>query len=371
MTTSNERPSGAEARVLLLGEYSGLHRNLAEGLRGMGVHVDVASSGDGWKRIVGDISFDLGRTGLTGSVLRNVVPFLRLPRLRSYDVIQVINPYLLNARFGFNKVFFEALLSGLRAKVFLLACGCDVATNLHFRHAHPFPQICEECKAHDLQGHRCLFEDARQIAFQRRLVERVNGIIPTGSEYADAYAAAAPEKVRPLVPLPFSTRAIAYAPNVSADGVVRVFHGLNRDGFKGTRHVRAAFELAAKRLGSRAEFQVFGRLPLTEYLAATDPVNVVVDQIFGVSYGMNALYQMARGKAVVGGGHRPSLERHGIFGSPIRFTGAAVEDIAGAIVELASDPAALRRLGEAGRDFVETVHDSGKVAARFLAEWGR
>ena len=36
-------------KILLLGEYSGVHSTLAEGLRGLGHRVTVASNGDFWK----------------------------------------------------------------------------------------------------------------------------------------------------------------------------------------------------------------------------------------------------------------------------------------------------------------------------------
>ena len=43
-------------RVLLLGEYSGFHRNLKEGLLEHGVECIIASTSDGFKRIPGDIA---------------------------------------------------------------------------------------------------------------------------------------------------------------------------------------------------------------------------------------------------------------------------------------------------------------------------
>ncbi len=48
-------------RILLLGEYSGVHCTLAEGLRTLGHDVVVASNGDFWKDYPRDI--DLERKG--------------------------------------------------------------------------------------------------------------------------------------------------------------------------------------------------------------------------------------------------------------------------------------------------------------------
>lgn len=45
-------------RILLLGEYSGLHWSLAAGLRALGHEVCVASDGCGWKNYPRDIALD-------------------------------------------------------------------------------------------------------------------------------------------------------------------------------------------------------------------------------------------------------------------------------------------------------------------------
>lgn len=45
-------------RILLLGEFSGLHWSLAEGLRALGHDVCVASDGCGWRNYPRDIALD-------------------------------------------------------------------------------------------------------------------------------------------------------------------------------------------------------------------------------------------------------------------------------------------------------------------------
>ena len=55
-------------KILLLGDYSGVHSTLAEGLRGLGHRVTVASNGDFWKDYPRDI--DLARNGKWGFLWR-------------------------------------------------------------------------------------------------------------------------------------------------------------------------------------------------------------------------------------------------------------------------------------------------------------
>ena len=48
-------------RVLLVGEFSGIHWALAEGLRHLGHEVCVVSNGNGWKNYPRDIDLKLPR----------------------------------------------------------------------------------------------------------------------------------------------------------------------------------------------------------------------------------------------------------------------------------------------------------------------
>ena len=77
-------------RILLLGEYSNVHATLAKGLRRLGHRVTVVSNGDFWKDYPRDI--DVSRHGTFGG-LRLYLRLLSLPpRLRGYDIVQLINP---------------------------------------------------------------------------------------------------------------------------------------------------------------------------------------------------------------------------------------------------------------------------------------
>ena len=53
-------------KILLLGEYSGIHKNLKEGLVELGHDCVVASAGDNWKKISTDINLESIFKGLVG-----------------------------------------------------------------------------------------------------------------------------------------------------------------------------------------------------------------------------------------------------------------------------------------------------------------
>src|SRR5574344_1428319 len=72
--------------ILRLGDYSGVHCTLAEGLRSLGHHVVVASNGDFWKDFPRDI--DLARNGKRGFLWRVIKA---LPHTQGFDIVQLRN----------------------------------------------------------------------------------------------------------------------------------------------------------------------------------------------------------------------------------------------------------------------------------------
>ena len=83
-------------KVLLLGEYSGVHSNLKEGLLELGHDVILASSGDSWKEIESDISFGYNGEGLIHKLSRVVSLLKNIKNFIGYDAVQLINPVIFN-----------------------------------------------------------------------------------------------------------------------------------------------------------------------------------------------------------------------------------------------------------------------------------
>ena len=78
-------------RILLIGEYSNVHWTSAQGLRKLGHEVCVISNGDFWKNYPRDI--DVARTpGKLGGIRLLLKLWSILPKMRGYDVVQLINP---------------------------------------------------------------------------------------------------------------------------------------------------------------------------------------------------------------------------------------------------------------------------------------
>ena len=84
-------------KILLIGEYSNVHATLAKGLRWMGHEATVLSNGDFWKNYPRDIDLSR-RTGKIGGLAYFTHLYTLLPRLKGYDVVQLINPMFLELK---------------------------------------------------------------------------------------------------------------------------------------------------------------------------------------------------------------------------------------------------------------------------------
>ena len=111
-------------KILLLGEFSNVHWTLAQALRRLGHEVMVVSNGDEWKAYSSDISLvrKPGRWGALSYVFRGM---RLLPKLRGYDVVQIINPVHFVELKAERAVLIYDYLRRHNKRVFLGAFGYD------------------------------------------------------------------------------------------------------------------------------------------------------------------------------------------------------------------------------------------------------
>ena len=110
-------------KILLIGEYSNTHNTLAQGLRSLGHEVCVMSNGDFWKDYPRDI--DVARKpGKLGGIRLMLQLWTLLPKMRGYDVVQLINPMFFQLK-AERLFFFYHYLRKHNKRVVLGAFGMD------------------------------------------------------------------------------------------------------------------------------------------------------------------------------------------------------------------------------------------------------
>jgi len=353
-------------KILLLGDFSGLHLNLRDGLREHGHEAIVASSGDGWKKFQKDIDISLSWNGRLDKIRRITTFLFKLTGLTGYDVIQLINPSFLGIKP--HKKINQYLMDLLRRhnnKSYLLCTGEDSYYWLVSRYRLRYSPHDDYIK-HDLGQNEIQWLEKSVIGYNKKVATSVQGIIPMAYEFSLGYEHF--PNLLPPVHLPVNLNKIQFQRSFPGKRLV-VFHGLNREGFKGTRHIRTAFEMLQKKYPNDLELVMDGRMPYDKYVEIIRRANVIVDQAYSYGWGMNAVIALAMGKIVLSGAEPEALAYLGLQSSPIINILPYPDDIVSKIEYVLEHKKEVEHMGQASRAYAEQHHDHVKVAGTFLDRW--
>jgi hypothetical protein len=373
-------------RVLLVGEYSNVHWTLAKGLREEGVDAVVASEGDFWKAFPRDVdlahrtlydrvytsaNYRLFNNRLLSENSRKLLSHLRTNR---YDVIQFINPRFLIDSAGHLLTVFRKIRQ-MSSRLYLGAYGDDyfyiracLDGKLRYSILDPWrrnPELPQFRFSFD-----CLSPDVE--ALNREMADHVNGIVAPVVEYHIPYREAYSQKLS-FIPFPVDTASLPFQPNRYNGKAVRFFHGVqkNREIIKGTEFILRTMEAASQLFGEKMVFETAADIPFDEYPAHLQKFNVIVDQVYGFSQGMNALQAMALGRVVMAGCEPEFLESMNLASAPVFNITADVNANLEQVKAIINSADKLEEMGEESRRFVETHHDYRKVARKYLSLWSK
>lgn len=351
-------------KILLLGEFSSLHKNLQEGLVALGHEVTVASNGDGWKNISADIKLGVEGSGVVSKVLRRVQFLNFLNSIKGYDVVQIVNAEYFCQDLFPNELMLKRLKKR-NGKVFLLGAGDDAFFWKYGKDKLKYGPFNDSLK-YDFKSSTSMYECASKLAKNRTLVNLVDGVIPIMYEYQASYSHVS--NLRNVIPIPINTDEITRN-NIGENKRLTIFHGLNREGFKGTHYVKKAFEILKPKY-PHIDFIIEGKMPLKEYLELMSKTDVIIDQVNSHSLGVNGLLAMAMGKVTLGGAEPESLKCFGIDDSPVINIKPCVNDIVDKLERvIATSAQDLNDLGLKSREYVCSLHDYKTVAEKYIKEW--
>lgn len=350
-------------KIILLGEFSSLHKYLKDGLQELGVETILAANGDGWKKIGGaDVYIPEFRSGSLLNRFNFYITFLKVMRkIKGFDVVQVINPNIFPA-FIWDKA---VNLLKKQNKMLSLAVAGDNYTLLQMYNTESF-----EYYVFDYDKTNVNIYDKKTISGKSRIrrdlkLERIaDVIIPSLYEYSIGYN----RNVNTVIPFPINISEIKYKENVVKDKVV-FFHGLNREAAKGTAFIKEALEKLKNKYPSEVEVIIDGHMPMDKYLKVLEKTNVVVDQCCSYGYGINACIAMAQGKIVMSGCRKETLGAFGINTTPMVCTKPDAEYLYKEMVKIVENKKEIPRRGLESRQYVERLHDYRKVAKLYLKAW--
>ncbi len=354
--------------ILLLGEYSNLFNNLAEGLRRLGHSVMLVSDGDGWKNYYRDININpASNNKFIRTAERYYLEFKAAHSLKGFDIVQVINP-LVFSRFGPETMLYEKLKKQ-NGSIFLSAVGDDYFYWEAFR-KEKFRYSPHAGNLVDSKLDKSVWESPKLKRRNEWFLENAKAIIASMADYYIPYKDLGCNLE--YIPFPIVIDKLQYEPFEVSEKLT-LFHGIqsHRRGFKGTDTILEALEILKGKYPDDIEFQTVADLPFNVYIKSYQKAHILIDQLNIYSPAMNALSAMAIGKVVAGGFSKECQEINNCFPPPMIPVEPDLDIVVERLANAIEHKDSLRELSKRGRDFVMSNHDCKLVAEKYIECWGR
>lgn len=355
-------------KILLLGEYSGLHGNLQDGLEAIGHNVTHCGDGDTWKKMPVEIDLTPRFPGILGAVEKRLKAFTFLYFFaKDFDVVQVFTPYHFKMKF-FPFFFLMRRLKKRNKKLFTLAASTDPIYWKYGQQKLDYTPFNDNLKW-DLGGKTSYYETDEAMNFHLKFLDLVDGIIPCNYDYWVSYEDF--DKRKGMIPMPINTSKIEYSKNVLKNNKIILFHGITRYGMKGTYYIEKALKELKDKYSDLIEVQIVSKLAFAEYMKALEDCNVLFDQTNSHSGGMNSLYGLAMGKIVFGGAETYTYKSYGVEECPIFNIKPSIDSIVDQVESLILQKDKIELLGLQSRKYAQNVHSHTVVAKRFIETWSK
>ena len=358
-------------KILLLGEYSNVHATLAEGLRQLGHQVTVVSNGDNWKNYPRDI--DVSRkSGKIGGLLLLIKLFLILPRLRNYDIVQLINPIFFELK-AERLTWFYRYLRHHNRKMVLGAFGmdwywvhtCTTEKPLRYSDFNIGTQLRTDASA--LKEQRDWIGTTKE-RLNQLIAEDCDAIVTGLYEYDICYKPHFPNKTQ-FIPYPIHLPD-KYSTTQCSHSKVSIFIGisLGRSAYKGTDiMLRAAKDLHAQ-YSHCMKLNIAEGVPFEEYQLMMEGSDAILDQLYSYTPSMNSLLAMSKGIICIGGGEPESYDIiHENELRPIINVEPTYESIHQKLEHFILHPESISQRKKESRQYVIRHHDYLKVAHQYEA----
>ena len=366
-------------KILLLGEFSNVHNNLAEGLRALGHEVTTANGGHGWSNYNRDI--DLGRSfGIWGGISYLFRLLKALPKLCGYDIVQLVNPHFLHLKAERVIPIFNFLRKHNKGIV-LCAMGDDYYYCYNHKHFKPLAysdyNLGEKPRSTEF-GERAYNEcvGTAKEKLSREVAYWCDAVVSVIYEYWAPYDLVTDKDKNGIpireknhfIPLPIKMPEPVCPP---PSDKLRVFLGYKKEfgAYKGTDIMMEVANDLLKKYPDKMELKLASNIPFAEYQHMMDNSDVMLDQVYSYGPGMNALLALSKGIVCISGGEAVNYEMMGEYDcrAIINVT-PSYESVYTELEKLILMPKdELQALKEKSREYVRRNHECVKVARQYEA----
>jgi hypothetical protein len=346
-------------KILIIGEMSGAAMNLKLGFKFIGcdvVHV-------GYKNIFREIEPDINLSkynGVKGAIDR-IIKSVNFVLFDNYDFViftrywefPFYNDYL-------NEYLFKILKRSTNY-IFFWSLSCDYIVRNDFKYTSP---LCANCLKYDQQSTICKYETKQSVSKELVFKRYIDMIVPGAIEYADAYKNE-PNVSKQIIPISIfidnsETNFITY--NKINDKLI-IYHSISRNGFKGSELMLNA--LRRYQGLNNFELKLEEKVPYEKHKINIVNSNVVIDQLYNRSFGMNSLLTLISNRLLIAGGISDLLINLDIKDEP-PYLPISQYDLNRTYEFLNNNKNSLIEMSNRGRDYVSKHFNSISAAQNFI-----
>lgn len=376
-------------RILLVGEYSRLHNSLKEGLVALGHEVTIIASGDGFKNydVDIDISSKLKNVRLFSFLnkiftrlfklnfiaIENAYRFKKqLPKLKNYDVVQLINEDALHIN-PKQQIRLLKQLKTQNKKLFLLCCGDDYITiKYYLQNTIKYSILTPYLEDKSLKGKynyslKYLSDSYKKL--HDFIIKNSFGTIATDIDYH--LPMQSHQHYLGLIPNPINIDSINYH-SLSTKGKIVIFHGINKLSKikKGNIYFEKALKIIKSKHPDKVTILSSENVPYKTYINTYNSAHIILDQVFGFDQGYNALEAMTKGKVVFTGAEKEWLDYYNIEANTIAINALPdVDYLVQKLEWLILNPNQIETISKNARAFVLKNHDYKTIAKQYVQTW--
>ena len=376
-------------KILLIGEYSGLHNSLKDGLQLNGHSVTLLGTGDGFKNYPVDIEvkstiFEIPFLKFIAKIIDKLLKvslndfelgfkaYLKIKTLKDFDIVQLINENSFKTTPWLETILLKKILKNNK-NLFLLSCGVDYisvkyALENKFKYSILTPYLNDKLLLKKYR-HILKYNSSEFKKLHRYIYKNIKGVISSDLDYHIPLIGE--KKYLGMVPNPLNLKKLSYD-FVEIEDKVIIFHGINSKNStkKGNDYFIRAMEIIKKNYKESVEYIEVQDLKYRDYMKSYCNCHIFLDQVYAYDQGYNALEAMAKGKVVFTGAEKEWLEHYGVSEDGIAIN--ALPDVNYLVEKLSiliENPKKIKDISINARKFIEDHHSYDNVANIYESKW--
>jgi len=339
-------------KILLLGEFSGVHNNLKKKLLSLGHEVKLGADGDSYRKF----DFDFKINPYKSKFLNLLYFIWNIRKFIGHDVVQFITPFAIPYYYHFFGLI-HILFYFNKAKIYY-ACGTDPA----------FMSVKNKFKYFPLDNQSSKFEyfpnyNYFTVNYYNWFINKIDWIVPSMYTYFLGYKS----NLKTTSPIPLPASDFKNGIFKKEQKKIKIIFGITRRDFKGSKYILDAIKLIESKFPDLVDVSIVEGITVKEYKKLLLNSDVLIDQCKSYDYGMNAIFGMENGCIVFSGSEPESMEYLNFQNCPVINILPDSNDIfnkISSIIELENNE--IEKLKKQSLSFVRKYHSAENISNDFL-----